>query len=198
MKKQLLTLLLIITTSVTFGQTAVEIQKAKAASVAYLKRNLNNPGSYKAASWSKLTKTYTDYQDTEVAKNRAELIDGYHKMKLGLMSSIPDLKRKIGTGYETDTTYIKGLRLQEKVESAYDSLSNANIAAEKVYKGKFNGYSIEHSFRARNKFNALILQTHIFILNKNFKVISSGDTEEIERERQDLLREIDEFTNGES
>ncbi|WP_316815460.1 hypothetical protein [Pedobacter nyackensis] len=195
MKKSFLTLLVIFTTLSVFGQTAIEIQKAKSACSAYLKRNLNNPSSYQPSSWSKLKKTYTAFEDTKKVKRIDDILESFTNGKDALQGKIWDAKRRADGDYTQDSTYKYYVNMQNEVNLSTDSLNALRSSLEKSYKPIFDGYSIEHSFRARNKFNALVLQNHIFILNKTFKVISSGDTEELERQRQDLQRRIDELTN---
>lgn len=194
--KKLLTLSILLFSFSTYAQSSLEIQKAKTAVIAYLKRNLNNPASYSPASWGKLEKTYSSFYDTKVAEDFKKTLQIYHDGKIDLLVSISKIKARIGKNYESDSTYIDAINLQNQATLAYDSLYKAQQDAEKSYKPKFDGYSIEHSIRARNKFNALVLQNYIFILNKTFKVISSGDTDEMERERADLQRRIDELTKG--
>lgn len=121
MKKLFLMLLFCAITVTVFGQASTQLTKAKSSVKSYLLKSLDNPSSYKPATWGKL---------------------------------------------------------------------------ERVKDDTFNGYRIAHSFRARNKFNALVLQNYIFVLNTSLNVVSAGDIEEGERERKDLQRRIDELTGG--
>lgn len=198
MKKQLLTLLIATTSLSLFGQTAIEIRKAKAACTSYLKRNLNNPGSYSAKSWGKLEKTYIEFEDSSKAKEIDGILETFNKGKDPLWDKLMTAKVRSKGDFNADSTYMYYDNIGKRVIAETDSLTKLRIKLQKSYKPKFDGYSIEHSFRARNRFNAMILQTYVFILNKNFKVTDSADREEMEQRREDLQREIDNLVNGKS
>lgn len=174
MKKQLLTLLLISISVISFAQNSTGILKAKAAAKAYIIKNLNNPGSYKPAAWGRLEKYYNSFSDTKRGQTLQNTLEKLHKNRL----------------------YSEDPNVRDSSEKDYDSLYKVQSHEEKLFKPTFSGYTIEHSFRAKNKFNALVLQKYIFVMSKTFRVESASDVEENERERQDLERSIDEFTGG--
>jgi len=196
MRKHLLTLLLISLSIASFAQTAIEIQKAKVSAKSYLLKFLNNPSSYRPGSWDKLQKTYSSFSETKRAQEIEQNLRHYRDAKFDMMVTIPKMQYRIGEDYEKDSTYVKAVELEKEASSGYDSILIVQEKAEKAYKPVFDGYRIEHTFRARNKFNALVLQTYYFLFSKSFKVIAAGDADELERERQDLQRRIDELTGG--
>jgi hypothetical protein len=196
MKKLLLTLLAGSITLISYSQTAVDIQKAKAACAAYLKRNLNNPMSYKPASWGKLSKTQTTFYESKVSKLLNDSLEYYNEGQRKISDKMHKIRMASILKYHNDSTYLHYADLLRQVDSAILTINSQLIAKENLFKPVFDGYIIEHSFRARNKFNALVLQKYQFLLSKSFKVTSAADLEEMEREREDLQRRIDELTKG--
>lgn len=195
MKRLLLMLSLTLYVNSAYTQTLADIQKAKLSAKAYLIKSLNNPNSYSSASWGKLSKTYTDFYDSKDRKVIDDSLD-YYNNSLGLIKT--EMHRiRMGNilKYQDDSTYKSLAILGDQVDSAAISMKIKREVKEKAFKPLFNGYAIDHSFRARNKFNALVLQNWFFVFNKTMKVIAAGDSDESERQRQDLQRRIDELTN---
>jgi hypothetical protein len=197
MKTQLLGLsvfiLVLINGTDGYGQTPADIQKAKNSVKSYLLKQLNDPDSYRSASWGKLKKTFSDFYDTDTRKLISDSIDMYRRSKdeirtnLNTFYTIPN--------YAKDPKYKSLVDLNNEVDSAITSLENLMVSKEKSFKGKFDGYIIDHSFRARNKFNALVLQSWFFILNKSFKVTAADDNEEAELRRRELQDKLDALHN---
>jgi hypothetical protein len=191
MKKLLLILIFAIIASVNvFAQTPLEIEKIKNASKVHLIKNLNNPSSYQSVKWSKVEKTYSTFEDSKEAKLIQDTIDLYVGGKSNAASLSHSAKMRNYSNYEKDSTYLKYYNLELELDSAILKINAVKDKKEKAYKGIFTGYSIDHSFRARNSYNALVLNNWYFILNKSFKVIDAGDADELEDERQKLLQKI--------
>lgn len=196
MKKHLLTFVLLLLSYAAFTQTATDVQKAKAACIGYLKRNLNNPASYKTASWGKLIKTYSAFEDSRIYKVLNDSLEYYDKARNNVDRELRSIKSSAPLKYNNDSTYLYYIGFAKQLDSATGSIKNILIAKEKAFKPVLDGYILDHSFRARNKFNALVLQNYFFVLNKSLKVTSASDSDETERKREQLQREIDELTGA--
>jgi hypothetical protein len=195
MRKRLVIIIIGLVVSQSQAQTSIDVQKAKSSAKLYLMKKLNNPGSYTSASWDKLSKTYTDFYDSKDRKIIDDSLSYYHNASGLIKSKMHQIRMGDILKYEKDSAYKSLVAMSDQVDSAVLDMQAKREIKEKLYKPIFDGYRIEHSFRARNKFNALVLQNWFFVFNKSFKVIAAGDADELELERQKLQREIDELTN---
>ncbi|WP_026903823.1 hypothetical protein [Pedobacter glucosidilyticus] len=197
MKRIIITLLLCSNLSV-FSQTQAEIDKVKAACKAYLSKNLDNPASLQIAKWGKVEKTYSTYEESKVASTIQDTLKIYDDAKFKASSIASSLRKKYNNDYKQyikDDEYLKYRNLGMELDSLIGSLKAKNRKEKEIYKSVFNGYRVELSFRAKNRYNALVLSTWYFVLNKSYKVIAAGDAHELENERQRILQKIKDLEN---
>jgi len=195
MKRTLLTLLTLLPL-LGFSQTIENTQKAKTNAKIYLLKRLNNPASYRSASWGKLIKTYSTFEDSNEVKILDDSLEYYNTGRRNISNEIHSIKMKSILNYSKDSTYITYSGLLKQVDSAINSLNIKRVDGEKRFKPVFDGYIIDHSFRPKNKFNAYVLNNYYFVLNKSFKVIEAKDEDELERARKSLQDEIDALTGN--
>jgi hypothetical protein len=139
----------------------------------YLNNNLNNPGSYKPVSWGKPEKDYYDFQfqsfaDSNNVKAIPKLI-----AEQAILAKIKDerIKAQVYTNdLLRDTLYQRVSKRLVSDEKIIDSLKIAVANPKILHRYIFQGYTILHTFRATNAYNALMLTTYVFYCDKNLKV----------------------------
>lgn len=197
MIRSLIIVLLIITSlNVCFSQSATDVNKAHTAVRSYLLKKLNNPGSYKPAKWEKLSKTYTVFDDSRDAKIIDDSLEYYKNAHDEVQSKIHKITLNNILNYRKDSTYLYYKDFSRQIDSAENHLTAVRLSKEKLFKPKFEGYVIDHAFRARNSFNALVMHNWYFILDKSFRITAAGDNVELENERIELQRKLDELSSG--
>lgn len=192
--RKYLSALLVMLPFFCFSQTAENIQKAKTNAKVYLLKRLNNPASYRSVSWGKLTKSYLTFESSNDAKIIDDSLEYYNNGRRNISNELHSIKMKSILNYSNDSTYLHYSKLLKQVDSAITSLDLKRVDREKRFKPIFNGYILDHSFRAKNKFNAYILNNYYFVLDKSFKVLEAKDEDELEGERKALQDEIDKLT----
>lgn len=191
MQRNLLILLLLtFFHSSIFGQAA-NPQKIKLNCIAFLKKQLDDPGSYQGVSWSKLEKVYEE----SVPTGKIAALDQKIKTLKADKEKLADYTRRREVFYVhhedlvADTNYQRALIDTKQNDSLLNVFSKerAKIGFKPVQ--IFDHYYIEHTFRAKNGYNALRLATYTFLIDANAKVYDYG-TESGEIRRQKLLDEI--------
>ncbi|QEC77898.1 hypothetical protein [Mucilaginibacter ginsenosidivorax] len=129
----------------------------------YLNKNLNDPDSYEPVSFGALKANFDTYENsnTEGKKLSTKRTD---------QDSIANIyESKIDS---INNGYISGKKLLEKYTSLAkkhrhnaDSIKQIIDTKSADYHGPLLGYSITHTFRAKNAFGALVLQTKDFMLD---------------------------------
>lgn len=158
--KKLITAL-ILTTALA-GCIRSKQQKAEALVKKYLDSSLNDPHSYESVKFGKLDTFNTRLQDNYNYKITIKLIaqiqDEFDEWKL----KNPDFDGISDLGDSRAKYLIK----------MNDFYSNQSIAEMKVrdsismaFKPSFGGWAIDHTYRAKNGFGALGLQTDTFVLD---------------------------------
>jgi|SRR6202012_2889417 len=149
----------------------VETKKEQAENLVknYLKTALNDPGSYEGISFDTLRISYEEYtmgdpNGRKLDTLAASYIDSsakYHDMaERNLLSANTNFK-KYKSYQHMDTIY--------KVKSdSVESIINHN---GKGYKGKIDGYAINHTYRAKNGFGALMVYKTDFWFNSTLTKI---------------------------
>jgi|GEM_PF-2678541 len=191
MRNYALALLLFTIPTLCFAQTAADIQKAKAKVKAYLLKGLNNPGSYQSASWGKLTKTYSTFEYSNEGMKLSDSISYYKRKRDDAEEFARSTRVNSVLDYRTDSTYIYYIDLEKKMDAAYKAVIIKRTQKEKAFKSVFDGFTIDHSFRARNRFNALILQNWYFEFDKNLKITAAGDNDELEERKKELEAKLE-------
>ena len=159
-----------------------DLAKVRSNSVKYLLKRLNNPDSYKSISWGRLEKVNTeiDYspEGDKLDKQIQEFTYVYNRLHDLKMNK--EIATKNQDDLLKDTIYLKAIKLYNQDAKILDSLKIERKEAKIYHKSVFDHYYIEHTFRARNGYNALMLDTYVFFLNKNLQV-TSMDTESLEK-----------------
>lgn len=121
--------------------------RAKDSVSAYVKRITNDPASYEQIEFGSLDSNITEIEGT------SEFVS--------LDSDSSFMERRLGMTdiYDKDET-IKKL----------DSIKAALITYRQNFKSEFRGYTMEHSFRAKNAMGALVIGKNIFWLDSNLSV----------------------------
>jgi hypothetical protein len=190
MKKLLLLVLLWIFASMAKSQN-IDIRKVHANSVNYLMKILNDPGSYSSVKWDSIEKVYDDiekpnniaaYDKTieKILNTQNEMHDIRFNMKLA--TSRPDTLDK-------NKKYTDALIAMNRADVLMDSLKKEKEKIKVTYSHILTGYRVQHTFRARNAYNGLILNTYTFTLNKAYKVLSADNNKDIEQELQKMADE---------
>jgi hypothetical protein len=135
----------------------------------YLLETMNDKDSYQSVSFGKLEETRENFESTkegiQLRKKKSDL-DSISKKAYGDM----DFAKTTTEIKAFETKSLSVLAEEKKIQNELDT-------KEKNYKGKINGYKLEHKFRGKNGFNAVILADKTFYLDKNLKVDSGEDTD---------------------
>lgn len=137
-------------------------KKAEKAVTEHLKTVLNDPKSYEPVKFDSLRNDSTKIEEDKeymLADNGYRL---YKKLfdKLNDESKFSTSSDDLKVDVEFMQKYIDSMKVFTK---RIDSIS-------KSFKPQFIGYSIHHSYRAKNKMNALVLEDDIFYLDSLLKV----------------------------
>ncbi|MFD1257334.1 hypothetical protein ACFQ3S_11050 [Mucilaginibacter terrae] len=196
MKKVVLLIAMLAVSFSGHGQNA-NVQTARTNAKNYLLKKLNNPGSYSPVYWGKLTPVYQDFSETAQAKQIDVVIEKYNDFNsiLETKNSVRSLYLKRGEKLEQDSLYILYTGLIKNNEKDVDSLNIVRTALSKQYKPSLQGYYIEHKFRAKNRYNALVLTRYRISLNKYLHVIAAFDADEqdrdFDRQRQSIYDKLE-------
>lgn len=125
-------------------------QKAEKTVKEYLNKTLNDASSYQSVD-TKLDSFYATYEETKA------------------YSQIMDSLKYIHNKFREDQSL-----LSEDFDNYFNTtrslLDTINKRAER-FKPVFFGWMVEHKYRAKNGFGALILKTDTFYLNRDFQIM---------------------------
>ncbi|WP_421944906.1 hypothetical protein [Pedobacter sp.] len=148
----------------------------KATALKTLKQNLNNPSSYTGVSWGDLKIQNTSINDSE--KKYQTLLIAFSSQKKYLAKQIDDEmnKRNLSEfGLKADEALISSKESElKKVTNSLDSIIKKREIDIQGFKPQFKNYYIEHKFRTRNNFNALILVNYFFIFSEELQLMEYG------------------------
>ncbi|WP_129714634.1 hypothetical protein [Pedobacter sp. SYP-B3415] len=113
----------------------------------FIKENSNDPASYESVSFGKIDtlRDFTSNPEYKALKAKSDRL--YLK---------PDTAIGSEAQADLDSMFVIG----QKLDSLRATIHDAPVS----------GYTVEHSFRAKNGMGALILNRWIFSFNKDFKV----------------------------
>lgn len=133
----------------------------------YLSKNLNDASSYEAVEFSGLDSLFNPYINTPEGNELWEkqgLTGTFHKRAFDLEVAVIT-----ETNPETIAMYEDSIKIYKQLEEEYEKLYNEKA---KEYKGDFNGWTITHKYRAKNKLGATIIESKNFNLNKEITEIT--------------------------
>ena len=164
--RTLITLSLTIMFFLNISCTLTNQQKAERLVKQYLEKSLNDPGSYESVSFGTVTAFYDDYKDTTAQGKQWEkeasklyhLAEKYHLLGDSL-HEYGGFDDKRGDKYFSmgDDYFAKARKISEKIE-----LKNSGK------NGDLLSYTITHTYRAKNAFGALTLETRDFHIDDKF------------------------------
>lgn len=123
----------------------------------FMKAKLDDPKSYESVKFSKMDSLFTSFDES---KDGIEL--KYQEDKLSEKST--ELSNRIGVT-ESISEINKILEENKKLTKTRNDLIDTFFAKSLKYKGAFCGYKIKHSFRAKNKMGALVLDSCCIVLD---------------------------------
>lgn len=128
-----------------------------AAINAYNKKNLNDPKSYESIEYSKVDTIY------RIAQAKMDSFD-YVTRQINSLDSLQDVI--------DDIMISGGIRINHHV---YDSISDfMRKSADNCLKSKeYKHYKMSNKYRAKNGFDAFVVNTVKYILDTNFVVVSA-------------------------
>jgi hypothetical protein len=186
--KKLLILCFLFAHFICKGQQG-NVSIAHRNAVKYLLKDMNDPTSYKSVDWGVLEKVFIKFDDTQTAKILISQIEGLKNSN----STLTETNRKYilsnNAGKNDTLIHIWNDQISKNLKSI-DSLTKIQAHAKELFKPVFSCYYMEHKFRAKNGFNATVLKTYTFILDKKLNVLGMGDNAESEQERQNILERI--------
>jgi hypothetical protein len=174
MKKVLIVFSLL---AVLAGCTSNE-KKAKSLIKDYMKTHLNDPKSYEAVEFGTLDTLFSKLEhDFDYIKYN-EGFKAYLKMQEDAMTEI-DRKQSLIYTYEN---YSGSDEYNLDMEYAKMYLDSMKLYAEKIkiihnnFKPEFNGWTMQHSYRAKNGLGALMLYTNKINFDKELtKITNTSD-----------------------
>jgi len=181
-------LLFIFTLPFSAHSQSVNIEKVHLNTAAYLRKQLNDPGSYKPVSWGKLEKVYMDDSKLDTLTSQIANVKDFHRKFLNFK-----LKRETestSAELEKDTIYQKSVAYIKQDDSLLNKLYKERLTYVKQHKPQLDHYYLEHTFRAKNAYNALRLATYTFFLDKNLR-ITSYDTQSVASQANEEAKERD-------
>jgi hypothetical protein len=183
---RILVAIILFTSINSFAQNQISIQeKLKKIAVSELKKKLNDPDSYKPASWGELREEKTNFSYSTIFKHLLNEESEVTKQLNNKRSYIENELRKkdLVEFFRHDPPNDSLINLAKiskiKLEFSLDSLIKLRESEKSKFKEVFSNYIIEHSFRARNASNGLILTTYYFRFSKDLKLIEYGDIDRL-------------------
>ena len=193
MEKLILICLVFISLNST-AQNVTIINKAHQNVAAYMKKNLNDPDSYKPVNFYGLIKIFSTpdtqslayYFDQQILLTREAMInmDTVRRRRVIALNNYALI--------EKDSIYLRAKKFVKDDKDLINEIERKKIiAVEKMklnYQPQLTGYTMRHFFRARNSFNALILSSWNFTLSKSGDIIGV-ETRSYDQQMQDLKDE---------
>lgn len=185
-------LIALFSTTVAFGQVKSNAIFAHNKIEKYLKKTLNDPQSYSSLSWGKLSTIKTDYNSSTTGKSIIEQVETLQAANESLGTKVNSLSKNFQQSNAFNRDSIINVCKKQILanDASIDSLTAISARLKKAFAPKFENYYIEHTFRAKNAYNARQLKTYIFILDRNYNIIGAEDKDKQESRYSELLREL--------
>jgi hypothetical protein len=172
MKKLILIYLMAILCSCQFTKQ----QKAEKLIKDYMKQHLNDYNSYQVVNTEKPDTAYKDYLvDDSTGKSLFSLLlaqKGLVNIDDSLLTAYLDKPLDL----QSDSYITMSEKRLKKNQQTLEKLVNQIKQFKDSYKKQFKGWSVKQSYRAKNGFGALRLETTLFIIDSAFtKVIDSEE-----------------------
>ncbi|MCR8560111.1 hypothetical protein KXD93_20840 [Mucilaginibacter sp. BJC16-A38] len=134
----------------------------------YLKKTLNDPDSYESVSFGKLEPNYDTFISSSPEGKRLEKTEN----QLDSIATIYRTKADSISTYSLGNTTLLNeyTALSKSFRRKGDSVGQIIEVKEKNYQGPLIGYTITHTFRAKNGFGALELNTKDFMLDSKLTI----------------------------
>jgi len=141
--------------------------KAKDNVKKFMLSKLDDPKSYESVSFGKIDSVFSPFNES---KEGIELQHKEDELSERVMQ-LSDKIEKTESISELDKIIEENKELSKQRTAISDTILNKSTS----YKGNFCGYKIKHSYRAKNKMGALVLDSCIIELDKesNVKFIKS-------------------------
>lgn len=130
-------------------------EKAQEKAQDFLVKNLKDPSSYESLKWSNIDTIESSFNSS--SEGRKLLSKREEVLRI--------MKIFLDAGGITEE--------YKKYSKEYDSLTLVYDNANKKYKPEIN-FGLNHTYRARNGFGALGVESIRFVLDKDFNIITTG------------------------
>jgi hypothetical protein len=158
--KKIISIFIVLTVIISSCSISPE-KKAQKAIKDYLQKNLNDAKSYESVEFSLLCKDETTIKNTKFGKELDNLEFDCYADSLGMIDSKKEKDYQMLTFYKTKFKNDK-LKYSNTLDQYRDSIKN--------FKSEFVGYLMTHKYRAKNKMGGYILESALFIMDKNFNI----------------------------
>ncbi|RKR81414.1 hypothetical protein BDD43_1560 [Mucilaginibacter gracilis] len=162
---------------------------SESATKDYIKAKLNDPSSYEPVSFSKIDTVYTTFETTtgkEITKSFDDLVEEV-KANNKTFDNIKEandlgiIKYDWYHGSKFDIAERKSmdslLTLSKALLGKAELVEKKKKEMEASFKKQPDGFSLIHSFRAKNALGVLMLDKYKVTLNKKFEVIGAETIE---------------------
>lgn len=139
--------------------------KAKTLIEEELKNKMNDWKSYEFVEMTRVFEKYTDFRDTEKAK---ELSDKKFFIERNISSLEIDKKYLTNTSPKRYQKIIDSLSFYKQMKQ---DLENKYEIEEKNFTKEHIGYFTRFKFRGKNKFGGIVLNEYVFSFDKDFTKI---------------------------
>lgn len=177
----LLFTVLLVADSVAQNVKQPSMESIKKSVRVYLSKTLNDNKSYTPVSWGQIETYYTKYGDSDLAEQLTDSINDLAGLIKHIDEKIQERKVVIGNELKSDTVYINYLNSLKIGLDRFERLQKRDELASSRFKPTFNYFLIRHKFRAKNGYNATVLNHYAFVLNKNGIITEVNDLNEIDR-----------------
>lgn len=138
-------------------------QKAEKAVSNYLKQTLNDPTSYQPVKFDSLQNDSSSFFNTADYKRLNDSSKKYEGIYKAIKKDGEINDMSLSDQLET----LKEARVYTQKSSAY---IDTMLSLSKSFKREKIGYTIQHSYRAKNQMNALVLKNETFYLDTLFNI----------------------------
>lgn len=161
MKKTIL--FLISTTIIACSKSPEQVAQKNISE--FIKTKSDDPKSYESVKFGKLDTIYSPFSESLEGKKLQKKIEEYDSVQNNYYFKMDEAKT-VAEINEYSSLGQKALKQKDSVISDLDLKSS-------TYKGNIIGFSMKHTFRAKNKMGALVLNdcTAILDLEKNVKSV---------------------------
>ena len=137
-------------------------KKAEKAVTEHLKTVLNDPKSYEPVKFDSLRNDSTKIEEDKEYR----LADNGYRLYKKLLDNLNDESK-----FSTNSDDLKvNIEFMKKYLDSMKVFNSRIDSISRSFKPQFIGYSLHHSYRAKNKLNALVLEDNTFYLDSLIKV----------------------------